>query len=178
MVRRCEAFESRKILDIINQAAQAYRGVIPLDCWQEPYMPRDELEEELDRGVEFWGYESGGELVGVMGLQDMGDVALLRHAYVKPEHQNRGIGGELLSALREQTELPLLVGTWADATWAISFYQKHGFRLVPLEEHGPQLKKYWTISDRQVESSVVLADNRWFEKQEGSHEGSGEGSDS
>jgi GNAT superfamily N-acetyltransferase len=145
------------ILKIINDAAQAYKGAIPADRWKEPYMPRDELQHEMDAGVVFWGYEEGGELVGVMGIQHVQDVTLIRHSYVRTARQGQGIGGRLLAHLCEQTTRPLLIGTWADATWAIRFYEKHGFRLVSPEEKERLLKTYWTIPERQVETSVVLA---------------------
>jgi len=162
VIRRCEDRELGAILAIINAAAQAYRGVIPEDRWKEPYMPRAELTEELDSGVAFWGYDIDGELVGVMGMQDVRDVALIRHAYVRPESQRQGIGSLLLAHLRRQTDQPILIGTWADAAWAIRFYQKHGFRLVTQEEKGRLLRTYWSIPERQIETSVVLADHWWF----------------
>ena len=121
-------------------------------------MSKAELRQEIDEGVSFWGYEEGGEVVGVMGIQHVQDVTLIRHAYVRTDGQRRGVGGELLAALREQRTRPLLVGTWADAAWAIRFYQKHGFRLVSQQEKDRLLRKYWTIPDRQIESSVVLAE--------------------
>jgi len=146
------------IYEIINDAAQAYSGVIPADCWKEPYMSKDELRYEMDAGVAFWGYEEDGRLVGVMGIQHVQDVTLIRHAYVRTSQQHRGIGGQLLSYLRNQTVYPVLVGTWADAIWAIRFYEKHGFRLVSSEEKDRLLRKYWSIRERQIETSVVLAD--------------------
>jgi len=146
------------IYEIINDAAQAYNGVIPPDCWKEPYMSKDELRYEMDAGVAFWGYEEHGRLVGVMGIQHVQDVTLIRHAYVRTGQQHRGIGGQLLSYLRNQTVYPVLVGTWADAIWAIRFYEKHGFRLVSSEEKDRLLRKYWSIRERQIETSVVLAD--------------------
>jgi len=147
------------IYEIINDAAQAYNGVIPPDCWKEPYMSKDELRHEMDAGVAFWGYEEDGRLVGVMGIQHVQDVTLIRHAYVRTGQQHRGIGGQLLSYLRTQTVYPVLVGTWADAIWAIRFYEKHGFRLVSSEEKDRLLRKYWSIRERQIETSVVLADH-------------------
>jgi GNAT superfamily N-acetyltransferase len=163
VIRRCDDRDVGAILAIINAAAQAYRGVIPEDRWKEPYMPRAELTEGLDGGVAFWGYDIGGELVGVMGMQDVRDVRLIRHAYVRPESQRQGIGSLLLDHLRRQTDQPVLIGTWADAAWAIRFYQKHDFRLVTQEEKGRLLRTYWSISERQIETSVVLADHRWFD---------------
>jgi N-acetylglutamate synthase-like GNAT family acetyltransferase len=163
MIRQCEDSEFETIYAIINDAAQVYRGVIPADCWEEPYMSRDKLQHELDAGVVFWGYEEGGDLVGVMGIQHVQDVTLIRHAYVRLSKQNQGIGSKLLSTLRTLTTRPTLVGTWADAAWAIHFYEKHGFRLVSSQEKDRLLRTYWSISERQVETSVVLADERWFD---------------
>jgi len=163
MIRQCYNTESETIYEIINDAAQAYKGVIPADCWKEPYMSKDELRREMDEGVVFWGYEEGGELVGVMGIQHVQDVTLIRHAYVRTAKRNQGIGRKLLSYLREQTTRPILIGTWADAVWAIRFYEKHGFRLVSSEEKGRLLRKYWSIPERQIETSVVLADQKWFD---------------
>lgn len=163
MIRRCDNTDFEAIYAIVNDAAQAYRGVIPSDCRKEPYMPKAELQHEIDDGVEFWGYELQGELVGVMGIQHVQDVDLIRHAYVRTTEQNRGIGRALLSSLRERTTRPVLVGTWADATWATRFYEKNGFRLVSPREKDELLKRYWSISRRQIETSVVLADSKWFE---------------
>ncbi len=163
MIRRCEEGDSEAIYEIVNDAAQAYRGVIPADRWHEPYMPREELRREIEAGVVFWGYEAEGELVGVMGIQDVGDVTLIRHAYVRAAWQRRGVGGKLLRHLCGLSEKPILIGTWADAEWAVRFYQKHGFRLVTREEKDRLLRKYWSIPARQVETSVVLAGPRWFE---------------
>ncbi len=163
MIRQCDNTEFEMIYEIINDAAQAYKGVIPADCWKEPYMSEDELRHEMDEGVVFWGYEEDGELVGVMGIQQVQDVTLIRHAYVRTAKRNQGIGGILLSYLREQTTRPILIGTWADAVWAIRFYEKHGFRLVSSEEKDRLLRKYWSIPERQIETSVVLADQKWFD---------------
>jgi GNAT superfamily N-acetyltransferase len=149
--------ERETMLAIINSAAVAYRGVIPADRWHEPYMPPDELEHEIATGVAFWCYEAEGELVGVMGIQPVRDVVLIRHAYVLPGSQGRGIGGELLEHLRSLTTRRILIGTWAAAEWAIRFYQRHGFELASPEQKGELLKTYWTIPDRQIETSVVLA---------------------
>ncbi len=162
MIRPCVPKDLEEICAIINDAAQAYRGVIPEDRWKEPYMPEDELRREIQRGVVFWGWEEGGRLDGVMGLQQVQDVTLIRHAYVRPADQKRGVGGRLLSFLRSQTERPLLVGTWEDASWAVRFYEKHGFRLVTRKEKERLLQKYWSIPSRQVETSVVLGDPNWF----------------
>jgi N-acetylglutamate synthase-like GNAT family acetyltransferase len=161
-MRKCSSNDFEVIYSIINDAAKAYKGVIPEDCWKEPYMSQDELQREIDGGVLFWGFEEDGEIVGVMGLQHIQDVALIRHSYVRPLKQNQGIGRELLFYLRRQTTRPILVGTWANATWAIRFYEKNGFQLVSPEEKDRLLKRYWLIPERQIESSVVLADETWF----------------
>lgn len=163
MIRQCDSSEFEIIYEIINDAAQAYKGVIPGDRWKEPYMSKDELQHEIDEGVIFWGYEEDGELVGVMGIQHVQDVTLIRHAYVRTTKQNQGIGGILLSHLRKQTTRPILIGTWADAVWAIRFYEKRGFRLVSSEEKTRLLRKYWSVPERQIETSVVLADQKYFD---------------
>jgi len=164
MIRQCDNSEFRIIHEIINDAAQTYKGVIPMDCWKEPYMSKDELRREIDEGVTFWGYyEEDGELIGVTGIQQIQDVALIRHAYVRTAKRNRGIGGKLLSHLRKQTTRPILIGTWADAIWAIRFYEKHGFRLVSPQEKDRLLRKYWSVPERQLQTSVVLADQKWFD---------------
>jgi GNAT superfamily N-acetyltransferase len=155
-IRRCAAADIPAIERIINAAAERYRGAIPPDCWHEPYMSREDLDREIAAGVEFWGCDDGGNLAGVMGIQPVQDVTLIRHAYVLPTHQGRGIGGKLLEHLRGMTTRPILIGTWKDATWAIRFYQGHGFELVSESRKAELLKKYWTISQRQVETSVVL----------------------
>lgn len=163
-LRRCSERDFETVWAIINDAARAYEGVIPSDRWREPYMARAELWDEIEEGVAFWGYEEGGELLAVMGIQHLGDVTLIRHAYVRPTRQREGIGGRLLSHLRGETDLPILIGTWADAAWALRFYEKHGFRLVSTKEREGLLRKYWSIPERQVETSVVLADERWFNR--------------
>jgi GNAT superfamily N-acetyltransferase len=155
-IRPCTDEERKTILAIVNAAAEAYRGVIPADGWHEPYMSADELDREIEAGVVFWGCDDDGELVGVMGIQDVGDVTLIRHAYVRPESQRRGIGGALLERFLGSTERPVLVGTWAAAEWAIDFYRRHGFEPVPAERVANLLRTYWTIPDRQIETSVVL----------------------
>ena len=162
MIRPCASSEFKVIYEIINDAAQAYKGIISADRWKEPYMPENELRHEMNEGVVFWGYEEDGQLVGVMGIQNVQDVTLIRHAYVRTTKRNQGIGGKLLSFLRKQTTRPLLIGTWANAVWAIRFYENHGFRLVSAEEKNRLLKKYWSIPERQVQTSVVLADQKWF----------------
>jgi N-acetylglutamate synthase-like GNAT family acetyltransferase len=156
MIRPCTHADVAVMSDIINEAAEAYRGVIPADCWHEPYMDRAHLAAEIAAGVDFIGREEQGELIGVMGLQKVLDATLIRHAYVRRSHQSRGVGGELLAMLAAQTSGPLLVGTWAAASWAIRFYQRHGFRLVDTDEKDRLLNRYWTISPRQRETSVVL----------------------
>jgi GNAT superfamily N-acetyltransferase len=157
-IRRCRDDERGTILAIINAAAEAYRGVIPADCWHEPYMPAAELESEIAAGIAFWGFEEKGKLSGVMGVQPVRDVDLIRHAYVLPEYQRCGIGGALIEHLRRISTRRMLVGTWAAAGWAVRFYQRHGFALVPNERKTTLLKTYWRVPDRQIETSVVLAD--------------------
>jgi N-acetylglutamate synthase-like GNAT family acetyltransferase len=164
MIRPCRNEEIAIVLDIINDAASAYKGVIPADRWHEPYMPMDYLRHELDAGVMFWGYEEEGELVGVMGNQHVRDVTLIRHAYVRTVHRHKGIGGKMLSHLKTLITEPALVGTWAAAVWAIRFYEKHGFRLVTMDEKNWLLRKYWSIPERQTETSVVLADKKWWKR--------------
>ena len=145
------------ILTVINDAAQAYKGVIPDDRWQEPYMSAEALREEIEAGVRFFGWLKGGHLLGVAGIQDLKDTTLIRHAYVLPRCQRRGIGTGVLQYLLGLAETPeILVGTWADATWAIRFYEKHGFKLVSHKEKDRLLRIYWNIPERQIETSVVL----------------------
>ncbi len=160
MIRSCTDADFDTVLEIINDAAQAYQGHIPADRWQEPYMSREYLRHELASGVVFWGYEDEGTLLGVMGIQDVQDVTLIRHAYVRTASRGKGIGGKLLAHLKALAARRVLVGTWAAATWAIGFYEKHGFRLVTWEEKERLLRKYWKIPERQTETSVVLADRR------------------
>jgi GNAT superfamily N-acetyltransferase len=155
-IRRCSDDDLTDIFEIVNAAAEAYRAVIPADRWHEPYMPLDEVESEIAAGVEFWGYEDNGALIGVMGIQRMSDVDLIRHAYVAPASQARGVGGALLEHLLASATRRMLVGTWADAEWAIRFYRRHGFELVSREQTAALLGTYWTIPERQIETSVVL----------------------
>jgi len=162
IIRRCNNKDFEAIFSIINDAAEAYNGVIPEDCWKIPYMSREEIQHEIDDGVVFWGYEEANKLIGVMGIQDVQDITLIRHAYVRTAHRNQGIGGKLLAELHRKATAPILIGTWADAFWAIRFYEKHGFRLVSTEEKNLLLGKYWSIPKRQVETSVVLVDKQWF----------------
>jgi N-acetylglutamate synthase-like GNAT family acetyltransferase len=167
MIRRCDARDFELIWFIINDGARAYEGVIPADCWTEPYMSKEELRVEVEDGVTFWGYEENEVLTGVMGIQPVEDVTLIRHAYVRADSQKRGIGGSLLSHLLKLACGPVLIGTWADAVWAIHFYEKHGFHLVTAGQKERLLKKYWKISERQAETSVVLADATWSDEKEG-----------
>lgn len=162
MIRLCRNDEFDTVCEIVNDAAEAYRGIIPPDRWHEPYMPPEELRHEMDAGVVFWGWEDDGRLVGVMGIQDVRDVTLIRHAYVRTARRNQGLGGRLLAHLHARASRPVLVGTWAAATWAVRFYEKHGFRRVTPREKDRLLRTYWSIPERQVETSVVLADERWF----------------
>src|SRR5262245_54675930 len=157
MIRTCTDADLPAMHALINEAAEAYRGVIPSDCWHEPYMSRTHLLSEIAAGVEVSGWEERGELIGVRGVQKVRDVTLIRHAYVRPSHQGRGIGAALLETLGSQVDGPLLIGTWAAAAWAIRFYERHGFRLVANEERVRLLETYWKISPRQRETSVVLA---------------------
>lgn len=163
MIRQCHDRDFETLYSIINEAAEKYKGVIPEDCWKTPYMSKEALKHEIDAEVVFWGYEEDGVLTGVMGIQQIQDVTLIRHAYVRPAKQQQGIGEKLLSELCRQTDRPILIGTWADAQWAIRFYEKHGFNLVTRQEKNRLLNKYWTISARQIETSVVLADQKWFD---------------
>jgi GNAT superfamily N-acetyltransferase len=156
-IRRCPDDALEAILAIVNTAAEAYRGVIPADCWHEPYMPREELDREIAAGVVFWGYEENGKLAGVMGFQPVQDADLIRHAYVLPGSQRHGVGSALLEHLRQLSARQILVGTWEAAHWAISFYRRHGFELVSPARKVALLKTYWDVPDRQIEVSIVLA---------------------
>lgn len=156
-IRPCRSEEQPIILEIINAAAEAYRGVIPADQWHDPYMPLEALRSENFAGVAFLAYESEGAIVGVMGIQTARDVDLIRHAYVRPRSQRRGIGAALLGHIRSLSSRQMLVGTWAAATWATAFYQRQGFMLVSAELQTALLKSYWTIPERQIKTSLVLA---------------------
>jgi GNAT superfamily N-acetyltransferase len=156
-VRRCSEEDVATMLAIVNAAAEAYRGVIPADRWHEPYMPEAELRAEIAAGVEFWGLDTENGLIGVMGVQPVRDVDLIRHAYVRPDSQRLGVGAELIEHLRRTSKRRMLVGTWAAATWAISFYERHGFALAAPARAAELLRTYWTIPERQIETSVVLA---------------------
>lgn len=162
VIRHCRPADTDSIHAIINDAAQAYRGVIPADRWHDPYMTRAALDAEIADGVHFWGADADGALVGVMGIQDRGEVALIRHAYVRTTARRGGIGSALLRHIEGLTSKPILIGTWAAADWAIRFYQKHGFRLVDAEEKRALLERYWRIPARQVETSVVLGSATFF----------------
>jgi len=154
MICRCQPDDIDRLYFIINQGARVYQGKIPADCYHQPYMPMDELEREMKR-VTFYGWEEDGELVGIIGIEITGDVTLIRHTYVLPQWQRQGIASKLLAYLKEMVTTPrLLVGTWADAEWAITFYEKHGFKLMPNKNE--LLKTYWDIPQRQIETSVVL----------------------
>jgi GNAT superfamily N-acetyltransferase len=161
MIRRCDERDLDSVWSIINDGAQAYKGIIPADRWAEPYMSMEKLRQEIEDGVVFWGFAEDDTLAGVMGLQHVGDVTLIRHAYVLTSSQKRGIGAHLLEQLRQMTDRPVLIGTWADAEWAIRFYERHGFVRVSPEEKIRLLKRYWTVPERQIETSVVLADSLW-----------------
>ena len=162
MIRMCTEGDFTTIHAVINDAAQAYKGIIPVDRWKEPYMSEDELRHEMAAGIVFWGYEDAGELIGVAGIQQVRDVALIRHAYVRSARRNQGIGSRMLRHLLELTRRPVLVGTWADAIWAIRFYEKHGFRRLSRAEKDRALRAYWAVPERQIETSVVLGNEGWF----------------
>jgi GNAT superfamily N-acetyltransferase len=161
MIFKCEQTDFEAICEIINDAAVAYKDVIPADRWHEPYMPEEELKNQIEQGVQFWCFKENGVMMGVMGIQDKGDVTLIRHAYVRSIYRNKGIGSKLLAHLGSISTTPVLIGTWIDAVWAIKFYQKHGYRLFSKSETETLLQKYWTIPIRQVETSVVLASPNW-----------------
>jgi GNAT superfamily N-acetyltransferase len=164
-IRPCGEADLPALFSIVNDAAQAYKGVIPADCWHDPYMPLDELKRQIGDGIEFWGCEVGAEarrqLVGMMGIQDRGEVSLIRHAYVRTAHQRQGIGEKLLQHLEGMTAKPILIGTWSAAAWAIRFYEKNGYRVLSRPQTERVLRKYWSIPARQIETSVVLANARW-----------------
>jgi len=163
LIRQCTPADATGICDVINEAAVAYRGVIAADRWKEPYMPLTELQHEIGSGVSFWGAYEGDVLVAVMGLQHVKDVSLIRHAYTRTSRQGQGLGKALLKCVANHTERPLLIGTWAAATWAIGFYQSQGFRVLG-KEKDDVLRRYWTIPERQIEESVVLANERWAKR--------------
>jgi len=163
MIRSCDDRDFDQIWSIVNDGAQAYKGIIPPDRWKDPYMSRAELLHEIDDGVEFSGWEEAGGLVGVMGVQRVQDVSLIRHAYVRTSNRNQGIGSRLLKHFESVTQTPILIGTWADAAWAVRFYEKHAFKMVNSRQKDLLLRRYWKIPERQVETSVVLADRKWFD---------------
>lgn len=165
MILKCEQTDLKEICDIINDAAVAYKGIIPDDRWREPYMPEEELQKQFDEGVQFWCWKENGETMGIMGIQYKEDVTLIRHAYVRSTYRNKGIGSKLLAHLNSIATTPVLIGTWAEATWAIEFYKKHGFHLLSRSEINTLLRKYWSIPKRQVETSVVLANASWKSKE-------------
>jgi N-acetylglutamate synthase-like GNAT family acetyltransferase len=166
LIRQSRESDFAAMLALVNDAAQAYRGVIPADRWHEPYMPADELVNEIAAGVAFWVAEAEGGLLGVMGLQDKRDVALVRHAYTVPTKQRQGVGTRLLRHVESLTDKPLLIGTWAAASWAIDFYRRNGYTVVPSTTKDRLLRTYWSIPVRQIDTSVVLADRRWLEAQQ------------
>jgi GNAT superfamily N-acetyltransferase len=160
-IRPCGAQDLQPIFSVVNDAAKAYKGIIPADRWHEPYMALDELQREIDAGIVFWGCELGGQLVGVMGIQDRGEVDLIRHAYVQSDQRRKGIGEKLLKHLESTTTKPILIGTWDAAGWAVRFYEKNGYRMLSRPETERVLRKYWNVPERQIETSVVLAHARW-----------------
>jgi GNAT superfamily N-acetyltransferase len=162
MIRECGGSDFDGIFAVINDGAAAYRGGIPAECWHEPYMPVAQLKKDIASGVEFYGYEEGGQLTGVMGIQHFDDVTLIRHAYVRTTEQGKGIGGKLLTFLLEKTDKPVLIGTWRDTPWSIKFYEKHGFRVIGKTEVLAMLSRYWDVSEVHRDNSVVLADAKWF----------------
>jgi N-acetylglutamate synthase-like GNAT family acetyltransferase len=165
VIRQSGEADFAAVLAIVNDAAQAYRDVIPVDRWHEPYMPSDELAREIAGGVVFWVAEEEGRVSGVMGIQDKGEVALVRHAYVAPTAQRTGVGTRLLRHVESLVDKPILIGTWASAAWAIDFYRRNGFTVVPSDDKDRLLRTYWSIPARQIETSVVLANRRWMEAQ-------------
>ena len=164
MISKSEPKDFDEIYEIINDAASAYRGVIPTDRWHEPYMTKEELKKQIEEGVQFWTYNENKKILGVMGIQYKNDVTLIRHAYVRTIERKKGIGSKLLEYLCTISTAPVLIGTWTDAKWAIEFYQKHGFRLLPPGEKNNLLRKYWSIPPRQIETSAVLASPDWESK--------------
>ncbi len=162
MIRKCSKSDFSRIFEIINDAAQKYKGIIPEDRWSDPYMPIEKLNSEIEDGVIFWGLEHENQLIGVMGIQNKGEVSLIRHAYVWTQAQKLGTGTRLLHHLEGITKEPILIGTWANASWAILFYEKNGYTLVAEKEKSLLLRKYWSIPERQIETSVILANPMWY----------------
>jgi N-acetylglutamate synthase-like GNAT family acetyltransferase len=183
VIRLCTDQDFEAILEVINDAARAYKGVIPDDRFKDPYMPHEELKHEIEHRVRFWGFEQDGQLLGVMSLHDVENVTLIRHAYVRTTHRRRGIGRRLLNELRSKATRPLLVGTWAAAEWAIEFYRRHGFEMVPRDQVPVLLRRYWSVPERQIETSVFWQRKpgsmdahlafRSYENRCGSHRGRG-----
>lgn len=170
MIRTCRESDFDRLFEIINDAAGAYKGVIPEDRWHEPYMTPEELQREIDDGIVFWCMEEDGQLLGIMGIQDKGDVTLIRHAYIKTALQRSGIGTRLLAHMEGMTGKPILIGTWKAASWAISFYEKNGYTLTSETEKNRLLRTYWSIPERQVDTSVVLMKEvRYNERCNGRH---------
>ncbi|MCI1786376.1 MAG: GNAT family N-acetyltransferase [Bacteroidales bacterium] len=162
MIVKCDLpIDFGTICEIINDASIAYKGIIPADRWKEPYMSEDELRSQINAGVEFWKYVDEGSILGVMGIQYKADVTLIRHAYIRTSYRRKGIGGQLLEYLTATAKTPVLIGAWADAGWAVRFYLKHGFHLVPEREKDMLLRIYWSVPERQIETSVVLASKEW-----------------
>jgi N-acetylglutamate synthase-like GNAT family acetyltransferase len=162
MITKCNENDFNEIYEIINDASIAYKGIIPVDRWHEPYMPKEELEKQIGEAVEFWKFMKDEKTLGVMGIQFKEGATLIRHAYVRTTERQKGIGGKLLNHLISMSETPVLIGTWADAKWAIDFYLKHDFRLLEEQERNKLLFKYWSVPVRQVETSVVLASKDWI----------------
>jgi len=162
MIHKCSLENLGEVLNVINDGAIAYKGIIPQDRWHEPYMTYEALLTQVNEGVEFWIDTDNSRITGAMGIQAKEDVTLIRHAYVRTAERNKGIGSRLLTHLLSVADGPVLIGTWADAKWAIDFYKKHGFRLLPTQEKDRLLRKYWSIPERQIETSVVLAGPTWI----------------
>ena len=162
-IRKAVEGDLGSMLTLVNDAAQAYRGVIPVDRWHDPYMPENELANEIQDGISFWVAEEEGQLLGMIGIQNKGDVTLVRHAYVAPIKQRAGVGTKLLRHVSELACKPVLIGTWAAASWAIEFYRRNGFTLVPDAHEERLLRTYWSIPEEQISASVVLADRQWID---------------
>jgi len=170
IIRKSSGQDFDSILAIVNDASRAYQGVIPADRWHEPYMSADELQREIGEGVVFWVAEEDARVTGVMGIQDKGDVALVRHAYVAPTTQRSGVGTRLLQHVEGLVDKPILIGTWAAASWAVDFYRRNGYAVVGTSDKDRLLRTYWSIPDRQIETSVVLANARWTARRPMSNE--------
>ena len=166
MIREATEKDFDEIYNVINDAAIAYKGIIPADRWHEPYMTKEELKTQIEEGVRFSCYVDDNKIIGVMGIQDKNDVDLIRHAYVITSQRKKGIGTLLIHELLKSSKKPILIGTWKAADWAINFYERHGFFVVPEDEKNILLRKYWNIPDRQVETSVVLVDTKYKDKKD------------